>query len=296
MSDLIIAIVSVVVGVAVTLLVGHYYFRRTVNKALTPFVHFTTSLFRGVSPEVREELQIHYRGVRVTEVQELQFLIANTGDRAIRDVIEPLTVAIPPTCSLLNAAVLHVSPSERVVEVIPEVVRVRVKFPLLNSGEFFVLRLLLNGEATAKDFQFRITADDLPPVLATQRLEPDLVTSSEKRRFEPALFFTSVMFGIFAMALATVVYRQWATAVFPRSGFWSWIPASSWDTALLIAAAIPPLLLIVLSVMLFFGSFANFSFPPRRRFILPTDLLRRPPLVLHDQSAVRSPQIPIEAP
>lgn len=296
MNDLVIAIVSVVIGVAATLFVGHYYFRQTVNKALTPFVHFTTHLFRGVSPEVREALQIHYRGVRVTEVQELQFLIANTGQRAIRDVLEPLTVSIPPTCSLLDAAVLHISPGERVVKATPQESRVVLEFPLLNSGEFFVLRLLLNGQAKAKDFQFRITADDLPAVLPTQRLAPELVTSSEKRHFEPSLFFASLVFAIFGTALAVVVYRQWATATFPLTGFWSWVPAMNWDTTILIAASIPPLFVIVVSVMLFFGSFANFSFPPRRHFILPADLIRRAPLVLHDQTVARPPHIPIEAP
>ena len=274
MTDLQLSLFSLVIGIAATLVVSHYYFRRSVNKSLTPFLQFTSSLFRGVSPEVREALRIEYRGVPVAEIQEIQFLIANTGERAIRDVIEPLSVAIPSGCTLLDATVLHTSPAERSVSVGTTDKAVRFEFPLLNSGEFFLVRLLLNGQAKATDFQFRITADDLPPKLSPRPMQPDLVTSSTKREFESGLLVASAIFGVCGAACSAVIYRVWTTEVYLRSGFWSWLPEWSWLTVAAAVGALPALLFIVLSVMFLFGAFTNFSFPRRRRFIIPTDQIR----------------------
>ena len=87
MNDLVISIGSLIVGVVAS----RYYFKRTVDKSLTPYIHFSSSLFDGVDPSVRESLKIAYKGTPVNELLEIQFLIANTGERSIRDVIHPLT-------------------------------------------------------------------------------------------------------------------------------------------------------------------------------------------------------------
>jgi hypothetical protein len=142
-NELIVPVVSLVVGVAVTLIVGHYYFRRTVSKSLTPFFYFSSHLLRDIAPEVREQLRVEYRGVPIDNLQELQFRIANTGERAIRDVIAPLTLTLPSDCSLLDASILHVSPTGRVVTLVTGEHEIRFEFPLLNSREFFLIRLLL---------------------------------------------------------------------------------------------------------------------------------------------------------
>lgn len=95
MNEFTIAVGSLIVGVLVTIWVSRYYFRRTVDKALTPYIQFASSLFDGVDPAVRESLKISYKGTAVTELLEIQFLVANTGERAIRDVIAPLSVSVP---------------------------------------------------------------------------------------------------------------------------------------------------------------------------------------------------------
>ena len=91
-NELVVPIVSLVIGVAATLIVGHYYYRQADSKSLTPFLYFSTDLLRGIAPEVRARLRVDFGGVPVDALQELQILVANTGQRAIRDVISPLTM------------------------------------------------------------------------------------------------------------------------------------------------------------------------------------------------------------
>jgi hypothetical protein len=133
MNELILAFSSLLVGIVATVLVSRYYFRRSFDKSLTVFLHFATSLFRGIAPEVRQALRIEYRGVPVDELFEIQFLIANTGERAIRDVIEPLSLDLPQNCSLLDAALLHVAPPERQVTLTKSEHQVRFEFPVLPT-------------------------------------------------------------------------------------------------------------------------------------------------------------------
>jgi hypothetical protein len=117
MNDLAVSLASLIIGVVATVWVSRYYFKRTTDKSLTPYLQFMSSLFDGVDPSVRESLKIAYKGTAVTELLEVQFLIANTGERPIRDVIAPLTLSIPENCSLLDASLLHISPEGREVEI-----------------------------------------------------------------------------------------------------------------------------------------------------------------------------------
>lgn len=274
MSDLIVPLVSLVLGVAATLIVGHYYFRRTVNKSLTPFLHFSTHLLQGIAPEVRQELRVEYRGVPVEDLQELQFLIANTGERAIRDIITPLTLVLPSDCFLLDASLLHVSPPERSITLMTDEHEIRFQFPLLNSREFFLVRLLIRGKVAPKDLSFSITAEDLPPKFPITRLTPDLITAPQKREFGWGSLVASIILGVIAAALATVVYLAWDGLSRAGEGFWSYIPEWSWETLATGLAIIPIVLIVVFSVMLFFEAFSNFSFLSRRRFIVPSDIYR----------------------
>lgn len=275
MSELLVSIVSLVVGVAATLIVGRYYFRRTVAKSLTPFLHFSTPLFRGIAPEVRGALHIEYNGHPVEELMEVQFLLANTGERAIHDVIEPLTLRLPDGCSLLDASLLHISPSERRIILNKTEKEIRFEFPLLNTREFFLVRLLLQGKASPHEFVFTITADDLPPRLHTRFLPPDSVGTSQKQEFAWGGFIAAIVFGIFSAAFAIVIYDAWVSAPYPYKGFWSFIPQVSWRVIAASVAAIPTILFTVISVMALFAAFSGGSFPPTRRmFILPRGLVR----------------------
>lgn len=276
MNDLAIAIGSLIVGVVASVLVSRYYFKRTVDKSLTPYVQFSSSLFDGVEPSVRESLKIAYKGTPVNELLEIQFLIANTGERAIRDVICPLSLDIPAGCSLLDASILHVSPEGREVKISQTVSSVVFTFALLNSGEFFISKLLLHGKATPKDFKFSITVDDLPPTIDAVRLPHDLIESEKKRKFAPDLLVVGLILTVVGSALAGLIYAQWPVLLMCwRTGLITSFP-EHWPIIISsVIGAIPALLLLVAGPMTFVGAFTNFSFPKRRRFRVPEGFQRR---------------------
>jgi hypothetical protein len=276
MSDLAVSLASLIIGVVTTVWVSRYYFKRTTDKSLTPYLQFISSLFDGVDLSVRESLKIAYKGTAVTELLEVQFLIANTGERPIRDIIAPLTLAIPENCSLLDASILHVSPEGREVLIKQTPQTVLFSFPLLNTGEFFITKLLLQGKAKANDFKFTITVDDLPPVLNAIRMPPELIEGERKRGFEGELMVIGSVLTVAGAAISALIYLQWPVL----SQIWdqgivtsfsaNWLPLVS-----SVVAAIPTLLLLVAGPMLCVGAFTDFSFPRRRRFRVPDALHRR---------------------
>ncbi len=141
MNDLALSLGSLIVGIVASVWVSAYYFRRSMRKSLTPYIQFYSSPFKGIDPDVKKALQITYQGTPVDDLFEIQFLVANTGDKAIRDVIEPLSFSVPESCELLDASLLHLDPAELKVNLaISEDRRsFKMNFPLLNSGSFFVL-------------------------------------------------------------------------------------------------------------------------------------------------------------
>jgi hypothetical protein len=277
MSNLALALGSLLVGVLATIWVSRYYFRRTVAKALTPYIQFFSSLFDGVDPAVRESLKIAYKGTAVTELLEIEFLIANTGERSIRDVIAPLLLSMPNGCKLLDASILHVSPKGREVKINQTETCVSFEFPLLNAGEFFITKLLLQGRASRKDFTFRITVDDLPPTVSPVPLPYDLVETGKKRQFEYGLLWAGLIFLLLGASFAGLIFAHWPSL---QECWTKGLIASfrqNWVLLLSsVIAVIPTILLFVVGPMLIVGAFTDFKFPKRRRFRVPEDFVRRP--------------------
>jgi hypothetical protein len=131
MYAFLLTIASVAVGVIATIFVGKYFFRKTVAKDLTPFIHFAAPVFGGIDSDVCAQLKVFYRDVEVDDLYELQFVIVNTGERAIRDCIEPLRLSLPIGVTGLDAAVIHVHPEGRVIglQVEQSAEAARIAFP-----------------------------------------------------------------------------------------------------------------------------------------------------------------------
>jgi len=177
MSALLLTILSAMFGIVATIIVSKYFFRKTIAKDLTPYVQFASPIFAGIDPEVKDQLKVFFRDVEVEDLYELQFVVVNTGERAIRDCIEPLALTLPSGVSVLDVAILHVHPEGRSVQIASEQFsedQVRISFPfaLLNKNEGFVVKALLRGAITRNDLRFSIVTDDLPPVLAPQPVAP----------------------------------------------------------------------------------------------------------------------------
>ncbi|VAX00598.1 hypothetical protein MNBD_GAMMA20-317 [hydrothermal vent metagenome] len=207
LNNSIVPILSLLGGVIATVVVARYYFLRTVEKSkksLIPYIDFFSELLDGIDPEVRDSLSIKYHDIEVEDLIEVQFLVANAGEKPIRDLIKPLALEIPHSSKIMNVALLHISPKGR--EVLLDVDKnknsIKFLFDLLNKDEFFVVKLLLNGKADIDDFKFTITVDDLPPVLETESLPYDLVEiedDDESSEIEWGFIFVGIGFLIFGV-------------------------------------------------------------------------------------------------
>ena len=281
MNELLISIGSLASGIIATVLVTKYYFRRSLEKSLTPYIQFSSSPLKDIDPAVRKALEVKYQDHAIDNLYEIQFLIANTGFKAIRDVIEPLTLIIPEKCTLLDASVLHVDPQGRTIdlEMSDDKKELRYVFPLLNSGEFFITKLLLNGTPSEEDFSFSIVSDELPPTLAPAPLPYDSIGTSRKREFQFPLLIVGLLITVLGLAIVKLIYDGW-----PSLPSWSELSAWGFFTSLgfsgwaLFFSILPAFVFLLLGVIMTAACFTEGSFPPpKKKFILPDDkqLLRR---------------------
>ncbi|HEX7423210.1 MAG TPA: hypothetical protein VF311_04885, partial [Terriglobales bacterium] len=245
---------------------------------LSVYIQFASPVLSGVDdPEVRKALEIHYRGTKIEDLLQLQFVIANEGQRAIRDLLEPLSVTLPKNAKLLEARVLHVEPKGRKVDIgsaeMPDgQTRVEIRFKVLNRREFFFVKMLINGKVNVDALRFNIAVDDLPPVIIPER-QP-FGTPEE----EPTTGIAAALLGLLLLALGSATafgiseLRQAWPGLFPGGERFAWF---SWVTlALLLWAA---------GVVYWFARGAHLVvarglFGRRHRFRLP-----RPPRTVHDR-------------
>lgn len=277
MNDLALAVASLIVGAAFSVWLSSYYFRRSHRKSLTPYIQYASSPFRDLDPAVSRALDIKYQDVPVVDLFEIQFLIANTGDKAIRDVIRPLTFKVPAESDLLDATVIHRYPAE--LNVNTSVTfdgtcdLVVCEFPLLNSGDFFILKLLLNGTPKSQEFQFAITVDELPPTLKSERLPSDAVGTDKKRPFELPLLGVGIALALCGLAQFKVVYDSWSVIPSLASGLRGFFAAFDLSSAALLLSVVPAFFFTLFGAMLSAAACADGSFPPKKkRFIIPEDV------------------------
>lgn len=277
MNDLVVSLGSLIAGVVATVWVSAYYFRRSLTKSLTPYVQFTSKPFQGISADVRKALQVTYAGVPVEDLYEVQFLIANTGDKAIRDLIEPLFLSIPEKSTLLDASVLHAEPSGlKTTLTIPDDRRsISIDFPLLNKGDFFVLKVLLNGAPQLEELRFSILVDELPRQLPTERLGFDAIASSKKREMSFPMLGFGLVVVLFGLALFKVIYDAWTGLPSMDGGIMSFLLRITVGALAVWLAPVPAFFLTLFGAMLSAAALFDGSFPPRKKkFVLPESLAR----------------------
>ena len=153
------------------------------------------------------------------------------------------------------------------------------RFPLLNSREFFITKLLLNGTPEEHDFSFSIVSDELPPTLAPVPLPYDSIGTSRKREFQFPLLIAGLLITVLGLAIVKLIYDGWSSlpcwSELSIWGFFSSLKLSGWA---LFVSFVPAFLFLLLGVMMTVACFTEGSFPPpKKKFILPDDkqLLRR---------------------
>lgn len=283
---------GVVIGVFATILVARYYFIRTTNKKLSVFVTLNNRVFAGIESQVRQKLEFRYNHEDINELQQIDFIVANEGDKAIRDCIEPLTIHIAKSTRLLDASILHREPSDLRAELSHGLTEedqpfLTCAFPLLNSGEFFYVKLLLDQYVKQSDLTCRILCDDLPRNFRTKQL-PLSATRQPKRRIE----WAGVGFGAFLLAMVSafcvVIWSLYQVdpSIFPYP--WSTFQPSWTETTALAISVIGAIFLLIVSLVLMIGMGFEEFFDRHPRFPLPQELRGRSYRFLSKESLIEA--------
>jgi hypothetical protein len=272
-------LLGIVIGVSATILVARYYFTRTVNKKLNVYQTLNNRLFEGIESNVKKNLEFKYNGEIVKELQQIDLIIANDGERAIRDCIEPLTLQISKPVRILDVSILHRFPSDLRVKLSTEAQRgetasIKCEFPLLNSGEFFFVKLLLDGYVNRADIKCNILADDLPRSFQINHL-PSSAIKGPKRRVEWSGVVMGGFFLMVAFAICLLVwnYYQLNPSIFPIP--WQNFQPSWIETPTLIFLSFIVLCFTLIGMVVIFGMGFEDFFGKHLRFPLPEELRSR---------------------
>jgi hypothetical protein len=267
--------IGVILGIVATVLVSRYYYQRSTTKRLSAFSLLVSQVFKGIEPEVRKRLKFTFGDEVVEDLSQIGFLIANTGERAISGFIEPPRLELPIGSKVLDASIEYRNPeslrvSLRIDGQPPARQTVTLDVPLLNKGEYFAVRLLVDGKVSFKDLQFRLLSDDLPRQINIEAL-PLQDTVTKKVGVE----WGAIGVGTFILALAFCVgYSLWLLHLQQPQLF-----ALPWLTFKLSLAAIPTHVAVVVVALIGFIGFgigigAGFGdmFSRKPRFPLPSHI------------------------
>ena len=278
MVDFLIAIISILIGIGATFYASRHYYRRSVDKELTPFIQLQSNVLSHIDEAVKSDLHVEYKGVKVENLQQLQFLIANTGERAVRDIIKPLRLELPDESEILDASILYVFPEGREVDIDARKSGnvLEFNFPLLNKDEFFIFKLLIKGEPKRKELKFKIVADDLPPELEVQRLTYSQIereSKGKKSEFELGLLIAGLTFLSFAF-FSGILSHYIPSDVLPEitSTKFQWINSLPIiGIASFIGYVLTGVLTLIGGMATFGAIFGNFEFPKSKKFRLPNE-------------------------
>lgn len=199
------------ISILITILVTHIYFKKSLKtKKLSCFVKNTMKLLTNIDTDIKKKLIVNYDGKQVDSIYQISFIIGNTGDLPIKDVIEPLTLKITDNNEILDVTIVRIEQQGRQInyKIKKESNEVEFLFPLLNSGDYFEVRLLLKSDIKPeniydinnfdignnyKPFKFIITADDIDAEIKTEDLPYEY--------YMPSPTFDAIGKGITVIAL-----------------------------------------------------------------------------------------------
>lgn len=180
-------------------------------KELTPFIQMRSNILSHIDEKVKTDLKIKYKDVEVNNLQQLQFLIVNTGEKSIKGIINPLTLCLPDNTKIMDYSVVYIHPEGRDIttKLSVEENKLEFNFNLLNKDEFFIVKLLVKGTPSRKELLFTIEAEDLPPKLSVKPLPYNHVETkgkSEKRKLELPLVIIGITFCLIGFIVSTLAH------------------------------------------------------------------------------------------
>jgi hypothetical protein len=292
MDNLILTVAGILVGIGATVFVGRYFFNRTFERSLTPFIHLHSLVLADIDPEVRSELRILFQDQPVDDLTHLQLLIANTGSRAIRDCIKPLSITFPSGIVVLDHAIIHKNPKEldlrssKVSADEHSQEKIEISFPLLNRGDFFLVKFLLKGTLKPFEADCRIAVDDLPPKLELTWL-PSSATRNERKTVDWGAFGFGLLVLAITASISYVLFLLWKSqpTIFPFP--WETYKFSLLTALILGFHATITLLLFIVGIIMTTGiAFDEVFSGSKHRYPLPESLQPSPRFRLKSQDIV----------
>ncbi|MGJ8690480.1 MAG: hypothetical protein ACSHXZ_13285 [Gammaproteobacteria bacterium] len=277
MINFFLTIAGLFIGVIATILVSKHYYHRSVSKRLTPFVQMQSNVFPRIDSSLRKRLRIEYEGSEVDNLQQVQFLVANTGEKAISAVIEMLKLQLPRDTEILDATIVHVSPPGRKVtlSIDSEKNTITFDFSILNQHEYFIFKLMLKGEPELEGMVFSIVAEDLPPTLSIERLTHDLVETesySHNSSFETGPFLAGLAIFFVGSCIAGLAFYG-SGENFPviENASWMWLNSIPIFLIFRVVSYILSAILYLAAVMMIAGSLSGIRIVKKQKLRIPDD-------------------------
>jgi hypothetical protein len=177
-KDLFLLVLGVLLGLPPAILISRYYFKRSFTKNLTPYLMFHASPMSGMSDMVRNALNIEFKNRKINNLIEAQFVVINDGEKALRDLIQPLTLRWPENTRVLDAEIVRSNPPNLATKIQLKPsnetpAEVQILFDLMNTREWFIVKVIADGPASSDQWEWSIVTDELPRSLAQRRLTLD---------------------------------------------------------------------------------------------------------------------------
>jgi hypothetical protein len=216
---LILTLVSLVVGAALSVLVSRYYFKRSLNYRLNVYRLGSSRVLAGIDPEIRKELSITFRDVTVEQLTTITLLVANQGVHPIKDPIKPLTITLPDGASFVDASFPFIFPDGRAVQGnLASANSFVCDFKILNPDEYFLVKLLISGDVRPRAVKCEVTAENLPPQLKVQN-PPNVVSGNDSRSklggFDLFIFVMGIVVALLGVSCLSTI--GWAYQSDPNS-------------------------------------------------------------------------------
>lgn len=222
---------GIIVGALASYFVSLHFFQKSIKKkTLIPFVQFASKLFSELDPELKDNLKVSYKDLEIENITQAQFVVANSGDIPIRDIIEPLKLILPKENKILGINIIHIEPEGRNItfKTIENDDCNIIEFyvPLLNGSDYFVFKILIQdslpqvkeieSEDKKQKFEFLITADDLPPKLTIESLPFSYYEEEKNDSYE----WAPLLLGIVSLLITTAIFGTILSLKFSTKGLY----------------------------------------------------------------------------
>lgn len=226
-TTIILTILGIVIGAVASYIISQHFFKKSVKqKKLSVYIQFNSRLFsRTVDTHLQKDLVVNYKNHAIENIMQAQFVIANTGDIAIRDIIRPLRLNLPKKNVIYNVTIEDIKPEGRIIEhkIVDDIKFNVIEFniPLLNCGDYFVFKLVAQDFFEKKNdneeeknkvhsdetlFDFTITADDIPPNIRIEQLPYTYYEDEKVETYDWAAFWGALIISIIDVVLIGVVF------------------------------------------------------------------------------------------